>query len=101
MVHDASMSDVTLKCQDVALKRRGELPILFDYTMSGQPGDGIPSCVLVLKGFLELSKEVVPGSKGDGSAGDCILPESVSPSQDRSFSHVQVGKCDFICISVV
>ena len=69
--------------------------------MSRQPGDSIPSCILVLKGFLELFKEVIPGSKGYDSTGDHVFPKGISPSQSRPFGHVQEGKCNFLRICVV
>ena len=55
----------------------------------------------MLKGLLELLEEVVPGSKGDGSAIDGIFMEGVSPGQGRPLSHVQEGKGDLLCIIVV
>ena len=69
--------------------------------MGGQPGDGIPSCILMLKGFLESSKEVVPGPEDHGSAGNCIFLESISPGQSRPFGHVQESKGNFLCVHVV
>ena len=88
VVCDASMSGVTLKCRDVALERRRELPVLLSHALSGQPGDGVPGSVLVFKSQLELLEEVVPGSKGYGSAIDGILLEGFSPGLSGSFSHV-------------
>ena len=35
VVCDSSTSGVTLKCQDVTLKRGGELPILFNHVVGG------------------------------------------------------------------
>ena len=69
--------------------------------MSGQPGDSVSGCVLVLKGLLELLKKVIPGSKGNGSAVDGVLPEGISPGQGRLFGHVQEGEGDFLHIIVV
>ena len=88
VIRDAGTSGVTLKSRDVTLERRGALPVLLYHAVGGQPGDSIPGCVLVFKGLLELFKEVVPGSEGDGGAVDGILMEGVSPGQGRSFSHV-------------
>ena len=101
VVRDAGTSGVTLECQDVALKRRRELPVLFDHVMGRQPGNGVPGCVLVLKSLLELLKEVVPTSKGDGGVRDGVFSESVCPSQGRPFGHVGQGKRDFLCISII
>ena len=98
---DASTSSVTLKCRNVTLERRGKLPILFDHVMGGQPGNGIPSSVLVFESQLELLKEVVPGSKGYGSAVDSILPEGFSPGLGGSFGHVQESEGDFLRIITV
>ena len=88
VVRDTGMSGVTLKCQNITFERGGELPILLCHVMGGQPGNGIPSCILVLKGQLEPFKKVVPGSKGNSGAIDGILLEGVGPGQGRSFSHV-------------
>ena len=35
VVHDTSTSGVTLKCRDVALERRGELPVLLYHAVGG------------------------------------------------------------------
>ena len=35
MVHDVSVSGVTLEGRDVTLERRGELPILFGHMVGG------------------------------------------------------------------
>ena len=101
MVHDAGVSGVALKRQDVALKRGGELPVFLNHTVGGQPGNGIPSCVLMFKGLLELFKEVVPGSKGDGSAVDGVSSEGFSPGLGRSFSHIRESKSDFLHVVAV
>ena len=79
MVYDVSMSDITLECGIVTFQGWGELPILFGHLLGEKPGDGISGSVLVLKGLLELSKEVVPGPKGDCSADDGFLIECISP----------------------
>ena len=79
VVRDASVGGVTLESRDIALERRGVLPILLSHVMGGQPGDSVPGCVLVFKGLLELLEKVVPGSEGNGSAIDGVLPEGVSP----------------------
>ena len=55
----------------------------------------------MFESLLELLKEVVPGSERYSSACDGVLPEGIGPGQGRPFSHVQEGKCDFLCISVV
>ena len=101
VVHDSSTSGVTLECQDVTLKRRGELPILLNHMVGGQPGDGIPSSILMFEGLLELLKKVVPGSEGDGGAVDGIFSEGISPDQGGPFGHVQESKGDFLHIIVV
>ena len=81
MVRDAGTGGVALECRDVTLERRGVLPILSVHMMGGQPGDGIPSCVLVFEHCLEFLEKVVPGSKGDGGAIDGIFLEGISPGQ--------------------
>ena len=88
MVCDASTSGVTLEGQDVTLKRRGELPVLLNHVMGRQPGDGVPSCVLVFESQLELLEKVVPGSEGYSSASDGIFSEGVCPGQGGSFGHI-------------
>ena len=55
----------------------------------------------MLKGFLELSKEVLPGSKGYGSAGDSILLEGIGPGQGGSFGHIQEGEGNFLHVSII
>ena len=50
MVSDAGVGGVTLEGGDVTLQQEGELPVLFGYVVGGQPGDDVPSCVLVFKG---------------------------------------------------
>ena len=77
MVHDASMDSVTLEGQDITLERWGELSVLFHHSVSGKPGDSIPGSVLVFECCLELSKKVVPSSKGHGSASDCFFLEDI------------------------
>ena len=69
--------------------------------VGGQPGDGIPGCVLVLESQLELLKEVVPGSKGYGGACDGILSEGISPGRGRPFGYIQEGKGDLLRIIAV
>ena len=88
VVHDTSMSGVTLEGQDITFEGQGELPVFLDYMVGEKPGDGIPSSVLMFKGFLELSKEVVPAFKGHSCANDCILLEGIGPGQGRPFGHV-------------
>ena len=56
--------------------------------MGREPGNSISGSILVFKSFLELSEEIISGSKSDGGTGDGILLEGISPSQGRSFSHV-------------
>ena len=96
MVHDASVSGVTLESRDVTLERRGELPVFLYRAVGGQPGDSVPGHILVFKGLLELLEKVIPGSEGNGSAIDGVLPEGVGPGQGRPFSHVQEGEGDFL-----
>ena len=55
----------------------------------------------MLKSLLELLKEVIPGSEGYGGISDGILLEGVSPGQSGPFSHIQKGKSNFLCVSVV
>ena len=101
MVCDAGASGIALKCQDVTLERRGELPILFSHVMGRQPGDGVPGCVLVLKSQLELLEKVVPGSKGYGGASDGIFSEGVCPGQGGPFSHIREGEDNLLHVIVV
>ena len=88
MVHDTSTSGVTLEGQDIALKWRGEFPVFLDHIVGRQSRDGIPGCVLMFKCLLELSEEVVPGSKGYDSASDGFFLEGISPGQGRPCGHV-------------
>ena len=62
VVRDAGTSGIALESRDVALERRGVLPILLCHVVGGQPGDGVLSHVLVFERRLELLKEVIPGS---------------------------------------
>ena len=101
VVHDVGASGVTLEDRDVTFERRGELPILLNHMVGGQPEDSVPGSVLVLKGLLELFEKVIPGSEDNSSAIDGVLLEGVSLSQGRSFSHVQEGEGDFLHIVVV
>ena len=55
----------------------------------------------MLKGLLEFLEKVILGSEGDGGTIDGVLPEGVSPSQGRPFSHVQEGESNFPHIVVV
>ena len=61
MVCDASTGDVALKGQDIALEGQGELCILFDHVLGGEPGDNISGSVLMFECCLELSEEVILG----------------------------------------
>ena len=88
VVCDASMSGVALEGQDITLERWGELPILFSHIMGGKLEDGISDGILILKGLLKISQEVIPGSEGYDSTSDGILLEGISPGQGRPFSHV-------------
>ena len=54
MVCDTSASGVTLEGRDVTFKGRGELSVLSDHAVGGQPGDSIPSCVLMFESCLEF-----------------------------------------------
>ena len=100
VVRDASLGSVTLKCRDIALERRGVLPIILSHVMGGQPRDGVSGSVLVFEHCLELLKKVVPRSKGNSSAVDGVLPEGVSPGQGRPFSHIREGEGDLLCVVV-
>ena len=88
VVRDAGTSGVALECQDITFERREELPILLGHSLSSQPRDSIPGCVLMLKGLLELLEKVVPGSKGNGSAINGVLLEGFGPGLGRAFGHV-------------
>ena len=79
VIGDAGTGGVALKGQDIALERRGVLPVLLGHAVGGQPGDGIPSCVLMFKRCLELLEKVVPGSEGNGSAVDGVFSEGICP----------------------
>ena len=69
--------------------------------VSGQPGDGVPSRVLVFKSLLELLEKVIPGSEGYGCVSDGVLPEGICPGQSRPFGHIQEGEGDFLRVCVV
>ena len=50
---------------------------------------------------MELLEKVVPCSEGDGGAVNGVLPEGVSPGQDRPFSHVREGEGNLLHVVVV
>ena len=101
VVCNASVGGVTLKGQDVTLKRWRELPIFLCHVMGREPGNGISGSILILKGFLEFSKEVIPGSEGYSGADEGIFLEGISPGQGGPFSHVGEHKHDFLYISII
>ena len=69
--------------------------------VGGQPGDGVPGCVLVFEGLLELSKKVVPGPEGNSGTVDGVLPEGFSPGLGGSLGHIRESKGDFLCVVAV
>ena len=81
MVCDASADDVTLESGNVTFQGWGGLSVFFSHLLGREPGDGVPGSVLVFESCLELLKEVVPGSKGDGCTNDCFFLEGICPSQ--------------------
>ena len=58
VVSDAGTGGVTLECQDITFESGGELPILLDHAVGGQPGDSIPGHILVFESLLELFRKL-------------------------------------------
>ena len=88
MVRDTGMGGITLEGRDVTFEREGELPVFLSHAGGGEPGNSIPSSVLVLESQLELLKKVIPGSEEYGCARDSVFPKGVGSSQGRPFSHI-------------
>ena len=80
MVHDASVGNVTLESWDVALKWRGEPSILFDHSVDEESGNDVLYSILAFKCGLELSYEVILGSKGHYGADDGFFSEGICSS---------------------
>ena len=58
------------------------------HVLSGEPGDGIASGIVVFKCGFELLDEVGEGSNSNNSARDSILLEGGCPGEGRSFGHI-------------
>ena len=103
VVCDASAGGVTLECQNVTFERRGELPTFLDHVLGREPGDGVPSSVLVFKGLLELLEEVVTGSEGNGGAINgvlCHIHKIASSATPDLCSHIHQLRSTFAQVAV-
>ena len=57
LTSEATLAPYSGPSVTVTLKRRGELPILFDHMMSGKSGNGVLNSVLVFECHLEYTSQ--------------------------------------------
>ena len=73
MVHDAGASNIALESGNITLQGWGELSIFLDHALDRESKNSVSSYILVFEGCLELSQEVIPGSKGYSGTNNGFL----------------------------